>query len=150
MSEELLPSPCGDLCDFNITEISKDDVDLIRELGLEAEFKADPELRMSHASCGPGGGSCSAAVLTTPTAKREFHPEELRCATTSINAILSSVASHPPRKGLELSFLRVPGRGLMLAWCQHTNRKERPHKAVNGCDDRDAVLKAVGLKGGKS
>jgi hypothetical protein len=77
-------------------------------------------LDYSLSVCGPGGGGCVPATLFSPleTEQRAFHPSDLRQATIAINAILDLLRNNAP-EGQELSFLRVPGGGAILAWVNH-------------------------------
>jgi hypothetical protein len=76
------------------------------------------------------------------SAEREFHPSELREATTKINEILKSVRSKGPR-GKKLSLLHGPG-GMMLVWCEHGN-SIRKKGSVTFRSAPERVKEALGL-----
>jgi hypothetical protein len=76
------------------------------------------------------------------SAEREFHPSDLKEATTKINEILKSVRSKGPR-GKKLSLLHGPG-GMMLAWCEHGN-SARKKGSVTFRSSPDKVKQALGL-----
>ena len=94
--------------------------------------------------CGPGGGGCVSAKLYSPlqTEDRAFHPNDLRQATIAINAILDLLRNNA-QDDRELSFLRIPGGGAMLAWMSHG--VDMPADPITPNSEPYAIKQAFGL-----
>ena len=125
-----------DPCDYNLFQTS-----LMTQQAYQEE---DPGTMVYRSVCGPGGGGCVSAFLYSPLQSHErgFHPSELREATAAINEILDALKSNAP-EGKELSFLRIPGGGAMLAWMEHD--VEIPDDAVTPTSPVDDIKQAFGL-----
>jgi hypothetical protein len=127
--------PVCDPCDYNLFQTALTD-ELCQE---------EQTVSMVYTSvCGPGGGGCVSAMLFSPldSEERAFHPTELREATEAINEILETLRNNAP-EGKELSFLRIPGGGAMLAWMEQG--VEIPPDAVTPNSPQEEIKQALGL-----
>jgi hypothetical protein len=96
-------------------------------------------------NCAGSSGGCLIAEIYSPlqTEERDFHSPELRAATEQIDQILDKLRTGDPKKR-NLTFLRVPGGGLMLAWSDP--HAKRPSSGVITSDNTaDEIKAAMGL-----
>jgi hypothetical protein len=100
--------------------------------------------------CSGSSGGCLVSDLYSPlpSEEREFHPEELRDATVQINGILEKLRRSDKGRRT-LSFLRVPGGGLMLAWSDHEGKLPSTG-VINSESSPDEIKHAMGLTSSKS
>jgi len=100
--------------------------------------------------CSGSSGGCLNAFLYSPlpSEEREFHSAELREATVQINDILDKLRRSDNRRRT-LSFLRVPGGGLMLAWSDHEGKLPSTG-VISSQSSPEEIKHAMGLTSSKS